>query len=217
MRRVSLFKKKEVKTTINAINLQSSGEKTIIKVLNVLLIIIVICTIMISVDYINVKKYKKGPYFAIPLITYNDGGTKVYYGLGYKVIKYKQKVGRRDMVIGSWFMSYSASPTVATPIDLALTFRDNPDASYKKFKGRFVKITATLEETNLDSNEALIKYQDPDGGNYTLDIICKMAKGEDVINNIVGSEVTVIGTIDKYSVQTNTSPNKLTIKDAFIE
>ena len=214
---MSLFKKKEVKTTINAINLQSTGEKSIIKIINVLLILIIIITIMVSVDYINVKKYKKGPYFAIPIKTYDDGGTKEYFGLGYKVIKYHQEVGRRDMVIGSWFMNYSASPTEATPIDLALIFRDNPDESYKQFKGRFVKITATLEETHLDSNQALIKYQDPDGGNYTLDIICKMAEGQDVINNIVGTEVTVIGTIDKYSVQTKTSPNKLTIKDAFME
>ena len=44
-----------------------------------------------------------------------------------------------------------------------------------------------------------------------------MAKGEDVINNIVGEEVTVLGTIDKYSVQTKSAPNRLIIKDAFIK
>ena len=33
---------------------------------------------------------------------YKDGGTKEYYGLGYKVIKYNQIEGRRDTQIGLW-------------------------------------------------------------------------------------------------------------------
>ena len=43
-----------------------------------------------------------------------------------------------------------------------------------------------------------------------------MAEGENVINNIVGTDVIVLGTVDTYSVQTKNSPNKLIIKDAFI-
>ena len=39
--------------------------------------------------------------------TYNDGGTKIYYGLGYKVIKYHQTQGRRDMEIGNWSLKYN--------------------------------------------------------------------------------------------------------------
>ncbi len=213
---MNLFKKSQDDTTkINEITFQSNNEKIILKIINVLIIIIIIVTIVNTIDSICVKKYNKGPYFAIPFTTYNDGGTKVYYGLGYKVIKYNQTQGRRDTQMGSWFLRYSTSPTSVEPIDLALEFRDNPDKSYDKYKGRFLKITAKLDEVDLDANEAIIKYTDKDE-KYTLEIICKMAKGEDVINNIVGTDVVVLGTVDKYSVQTKTSPNKLIIKDAFI-
>ncbi len=211
---MKLFEKKN-NDTDNDFKLPSNNKKIVVNILNVLVVIIIIVAIVNTIDSICVKKYNKGPYFAIPLTTYNDGGTKVYYGLGYKVIKYHQTQGRRDTQMGGWFLNYSASPTSVEPIDLALEFRDNPDDSYKKYKGRFLKISAKLEEVDLDANEATVKYTDKDK-KYTLEIICKMAEGEDVINNIVGTDVVVLGTVDTYSVQTKTSPNRLIIKDAFI-
>ena len=213
---MNLFQKKTNDTTkINEINFGSKSEKIVFKLLNIFIIIIIIVTIVNTIDSICVKKYNKGPFFAIPFTVYKDGGTKVYYGLGYKVIKYHQTQGRRDTQMGSWFLRYSSSPTSVEPIDLALEFRDNPNKSYKKYKGSFLKISAKLDEIDLDANEAIIKYTDKDK-KYTLEIVCKMAEGEDVINNIVGTDVVVLGTVDTYSVQTKKSPNKLIIKDAFI-
>ena len=42
--------------------------------------------VMVTVDVVGVSRYNKGPFFAIKTKTYNDGGTKEYYGIGYKAI-----------------------------------------------------------------------------------------------------------------------------------
>ena len=58
------------------------------KIINAVFGIIIVLLIMTAVDVIAVARYDSGPFFAINLKTYKDGGTKVYYGLGYKVINY---------------------------------------------------------------------------------------------------------------------------------
>lgn len=210
-----LTKTKDAVNKINEIKLQSKQEKMIIKLLNIILIIVVVAVILTSIDTVCVKKYNKGPYFAIQMKRYDDGGTKEYYGIGYKIIKYHQEQGRRDTVMGSWFLQYSTIPTTTTPVDLALSFRDDPDGTFSKLKGRFLKIEGTLDKVNLDQNKARIRFVDEDKS-YSLDIICKMAEGEDVINNIVGTDVVVLGTVENYKVQTKDKVNQLIIKDAFI-
>ena len=80
------------------------------KIINIIFILIIIIIIIITTDVILVGKYNKGPIFAIPLKEYKDGGTKEYYGLGYKVIKYKQLQGRKDKVIGTYKLKYNTTP-----------------------------------------------------------------------------------------------------------
>ena len=57
-------------------------------------------------DILLVTKKKIGPFLAINTKTYNDGGTKEYYGLGYKVIDFNMLNGYDEIKIGSWFMKY---------------------------------------------------------------------------------------------------------------
>lgn len=52
------------------------------------IILIVWATFYIT-DF-TLSKFSKRPIFAIPGATYKDGGTREYYGLGYKVIKYNK-------------------------------------------------------------------------------------------------------------------------------
>ena len=74
-------------------------------IINIIFSIIVILIIMVAIDIICVSRYNKGPFFAIPTHTYKDGGTKEYYGLGYKVIKYHQIQGRRERELGSYSLN----------------------------------------------------------------------------------------------------------------
>ena len=46
----------------------------------------------------NLAKEDHPPNFSLLTEVYKDGGTKVYTGIGYKVIDYNQLDGRKDVV-----------------------------------------------------------------------------------------------------------------------
>jgi len=61
---------------------------------------------IVTVDYLRAQN-DQAPIFAIQSVTYKDGGTKVYLGLGYKVIRYHVIDGRQDTDFGTWFITYN--------------------------------------------------------------------------------------------------------------
>jgi len=79
-------------------------------------------TIMISTDVICVSRFNVGPFFALPLHTYKDGGSRAYYGIGYKVIQYNQIQGRRDKELGFWNLKYNTNAINIKDLDLAIDF-----------------------------------------------------------------------------------------------
>ena len=148
---------------------------------NIIIIIIIALVIMIATDIVMVTKYDKGPYFAIRTKTYDDGGTQVFYGLGYKVIKYHQEKGRRDTKLGFWTMKYSDQATEISTLDLAIEFRNNPEKTAKKFAGQFVKMTGTIYK--IKDNKLILRYKDPDKI-YTLKVNCSVFEVELPIQHI---------------------------------
>lgn len=87
-------------------------EKTVVILLGVF---VLMALTFFVIDYIRVKKEEK-PLFCINLATYTDGGTKVYYGLGYKIIDFHKMLELNEnskkmnyyseIKIGTWFMDY---------------------------------------------------------------------------------------------------------------
>ncbi len=73
-----------------------------LKVLLSFLGIIIIACIFFTFD-INRVKNKKNPIFCINYATYKDGGTKMYLGLGYKIIQYSTG----NVEIGTIFLKYN--------------------------------------------------------------------------------------------------------------
>lgn len=61
-----------------------------------------------SID-LGLALFDRAPLFAVEVKTYKDGGTKVYYGLGYKVIRYHVIDGRQDTDFGTWFIQYRST------------------------------------------------------------------------------------------------------------
>lgn len=187
------------------------------KIINTVFIIIMIIMIMISVDVICVARYNTGPFFAVRTNVYDDGGSKVYYGIGYKVIKYNQVQGRRDIEIGLWNLPYNTEPTNLKDLDLAIEFTNNPKETYEKYYKKFVRIESTLYEVDEENNKIKIGYQD-EGEKYTLDIICKMADKETNISDFKEKEkITIIGTITKFTQKDSKNPNNLYINNCFAE
>ncbi|MBT2682269.1 hypothetical protein [Bacillus sp. ISL-37] len=66
-------------------------------------VLVIASLIMIGRDYYLTKE-DRPPNFSIQADTYKDGGTKVYLGLGYKVIDYNQLDGRKDVVFIPFYL-----------------------------------------------------------------------------------------------------------------
>jgi len=194
-----------------------NSRKKIKLIINIIFVLIILSLTMIAVDIISVARYNKGPYFAINTKTYKDGGSKEYYGIGYKVIKYNQVQGRRDMQIGTWSMPYSTEPTDISDLDLAIEFTEQPIESYEKYYKKFVRINSTLHKTDKKNNKIILGYEDKDG-KYTLEIHCTMADKKSNINELKeDKEITIIGTVSNFELKDKKSNNKLYINNCFAE
>ena len=181
---------------------------------NIIFIIIIALGIVIAIDVICVTKYDKGPYFAIRTKTYDDGGTEEFYGLGYKVIKYHQEQGRRDTKLGFWTMPYSVEPTEISALDLAIEFRNDPEKTANKYAGQFMRVTGRIYKIN--DNELILRYKDPDDA-YTLKIKCPMAEKTDLSDLKEDMEITVLGTIDNFTLATEKTSNSANMSNCFTE
>ena len=172
--------------------------------------------IMVTIDVISVSRYNSGPFFAIKTAHYKDGGTKVYTGLGYKVIKYNQIQGRRDTVIGSWALKYSVEPTEVDSIDLAIEYKTDTLKTYEKYNTKFLRISGTYQSYNKKNKTLTFGYIDPDGS-YTLNIVCKMAKDTTIKEYEKDDSITVIGTAYDFKQKDKKNPNTLYINNCFAE
>lgn len=171
--------------------------------------------IIIGVDVICIAKYNTGPFFAIKTTTYKDGGTKVYYGLGYKVIKYNQIEGRRDTQIGFWNLPYNTTPTEIQDIDLAIEFQNKPKETGAKYYKQYLAISSKIKSIDKQENQITLEYTDPDG-KYTLQIVCPLASEPNAIIEFTEQqEVTVKGTVYKFALKDDKQPNTVYLKDCF--
>lgn len=194
-----------------------ANSENFMKIFNIVFIVAMLVMLIICVDVICVTKYNVGPLFAIKTKTYKDGGTKEYYGLGYKVIKYKEINGRQDVQIGFWGMKYSTEPIIIEDVDLAIEFQNKPEQTANKYYKQYVMITSIIKEIDKEDNEIVLEYTDPDN-KYTLEIECEMASDISLLDNYkVKDKVSIKGTIYKFSVREDDDSNSVTISNCFVE
>ena len=185
------------------------------KIINICFAIIMAILIMVAIDVISVGRYNRGPYFAVQTKEYDDGGTKEYVGLGYKVIDYNQMNGRQDKVIGSFSLEYNTDVLEVKDIDLAIEFTANEEKAYRNYYKNFVRIESKLKSMDFDNNTIVFGYVD-EGGKYSLEMTCNMAsEKEELVNIDVDQEVYVTGTITNYKFKTDKTTGKLILSDCF--
>lgn len=179
------------------------NKKTILnKIMNIIFILLFVLFALAIIDIICVTKFEKGPFFAIPIHTYDDGGTKEYYGLGYKVIKYNQTQGRRDTELGTWSLKYDVDPEYVEMIDLAIDFQNDPEITFDSYYKKLLVVTGNLKKINKDKNEITLEYLDEDG-KYTTELICKMETEKDKLDLLEPNyETSVMGTMMDYHDKT---------------
>lgn len=191
--------------------------KKLFIIIGIILVLILVPATMIITDVIRVSKYKQTPLFAVITKTHKDGGTKEYTGLGYKVIKYNQKQGRRDIEIGTWNLKYNNDILEAEAIDLAIEFTENEANSYEKYKGKFMRISGVLSNVSMNENTITISYIDEDG-KYNFDILCDMASDTDKLKEFeTNIRITAIGTVSNYEFKTPDSNATLHLSNCFAE
>ena len=181
-------------------------EKKIKKISTIIMIVIIVIGVLVTTDILLVTKVGVGPFLAINTKTYDDGGTKEYYGLGYKVIKYNQKVGRRDTVIGSWGIKYNTNPETFTIRELAYSIiNDN-----NNHIGEFIRLTGTISSKNNKNNTVTLKFTDDIDGKYDLTVKANLlSKNIKKLNK--NAPISLIGVIKSYDNKT------LTIENVFAE
>lgn len=177
---------------------------------NIILIIVLLIIAFITIDVIRVKKYDKLPLFAIPLKTYDDGGTKAYYGLGYKVFDYYKLQGKKGKEIGTWFMKYNTKPDYTlNAIDLAIEVNTNEEKAFKKYYNKYIQVDSTLKSIEKSSNEITTGYEDEDN-KYTLDIVCSMSSAKEELKYLeVDNKTKIVGTVKEFDYETGTNPSTL--------
>lgn len=196
---------------------EKKSHKKLFIILGIILVLILVPATMIITDVIRVTKHKQTPLFAVVTKTHKDGGTKEYTGLGYKVIKYNQKQGRRDIEIGTWNLKYNNDILEAEAIDLAIEFTENEADSYEKYKGKFMRISGVLSNVSMNENTITISYIDEDG-KYTFDILCDMASDTDKLKEFETSiRITAIGTVSNYDFKSPDSNATLHLSNCFAE
>ena len=187
------------------------------KILNISFGLLLFLLILVILDIILVTQFDRGPYFAVLTKKYEDGGTREYCGLGYKVIKYHQVQGRRDTTIGFWSLKYNTQAITTQDLDLAIEFVDNQDTAKTKYMKKFMRIISTLQEVDLEKHEITLNYLDEDG-KYSLDIICNVVEDQENIDSLeIGKETTIIGTMDSFLSKTEKNNNRVYISNCFVE
>ena len=185
------------------------------KIINIVFIVLLVILCLVSIDIVLVSKYEKGPLFAVPTKVYTDGGTKEYIGLGYKVINYNQKQGRRDMEVGTWGLKYNTRPVSVTDLDLALEFGKEPKQAIKRYYGKFLRVTGVVKDVDKKSNQILLEFVDDDG-KYKLDINCTMAdKDNDIKTYKKGDYVYILGTLTDFKQANKVVPNTVFMENVF--
>lgn len=168
-----------------------------LKVLNFFLILVMAGAFLVVFDVVMVTKFNVGPIFAIKVKTYNDGGTKEYAGIFYKVIKYKQTNGRHDMVLGSYKLSYSGEVYKKSVLDLAILYRDD-FTNFSLLEGKYVVVTGKVLRVSKEKQVVKLIYEDSDNKYQTI-VTFKMDKDANYDGLKKGNIVKIAGVLDDYS------------------
>ena len=174
-----------------------SGGGIMLKVLNFFLSLVMAGAFLVVFDVVMVTKFNVGPIFAIKVKTYNDGGTKEYAGIFYKVIKYKQTNGRHDMVLGSYKLSYSGEVYKKSVLDLAILYRDD-FTNFSLLEGKYVVVTGKVLRVSKEKQVVKLIYEDSDNKYQTI-VTFKMDKDANYDELKKGNIVKIAGVLDDYS------------------
>ena len=191
-------------------------EKKLKKKFTIIMIVALVLGTLIFIDILVANYTSVGPFLAVKVKTHHDSRTKEYYGLGYKVIKYRVKDGRNTTVVGSWTLKYDPTTKATTVEELGISFRNNTKEALKDSYKQFFIVTGKIDSIDKTNKKVVLIYEDKDGGNYTT-------KAEFYLKNISklkkyskGDTITISGTFTKYTPKKNNIVRTLSFNNGTI-
>lgn len=178
-------------------------EKKLKKKFTIIMIVALVLGTLIFIDILVANYTNAGPFLAVKVKTHNDGGTKEYYGLGYKVIKYRVKDGRNTTVVGSWTLKYDPTTKATTVEELGISFRNNTKEALKDSYKQFFIVTGKIDSIDKTNKKVVLIYEDKDGGNYTTKAEFYLKNISKLKNYSKGDTITISGTFTKYTPKKN--------------
>ena len=178
-------------------------EKKLKKRFTIIMIVALVLGTLIFIDILVANYTSVGPFLAVKVKTHNDGGTKEYYGLGYKVIKYKVEDGRNTTVVGSWTLKYDPTSKASTVEELGISFRNNTKEALKNSYKQFFIVTGKIDSIDKTNKKVVLIYEDKDGGNYTTKAEFYLKNISKLKNYSKGDTITISGTFTKYTPKKN--------------
>lgn len=188
--------------------------KKFIKIfLCILVIIILISIIFFSIDYIRVKNNKQ-PILCIEKGMIQDGGTKVYIGLGYKIIAFNRLNGYNETKFGTWAMKYTDFEKEYNYLNSTQDLPEILPIEEMIKKGYFV-ITCDNKIYNKDILDKFIKNTEINATNRIEDSIRIINYNIDGYPTVYDLEYTIGGPYSGYiltidATRNNITPNNIT-------
>lgn len=192
-------------------------EKKLKKKFTIIMIVALVLGTLIFIDILVANYTSVGPFLAVKVKTHNDGGTKEYYGLGYKVIKYKVKDGRNTTVVGSWTLKYDPTTKATTVEELGISFKNNSKEALKNSYKQFFIVTGKIDSIDKTNKKVVLIYEDKDGGNYTTKAEFYLKNISKLKNYSKGDTITISGTFTKYTPKKNNIVRTITFNNCFID
>lgn len=191
-------------------------EKKLKKKFTIIMIVALVLGTLIFIDILVANYTSVGPFLAVKVKTHNDGGTKEYYGLGYKVIKYRVKDGRNTTVVGSWTLKYDPTSKASTVEELGISFRNNTKEALKNSYKQFFIVTGKIDSIDKTNKKVVLIYEDKDGGNYTTKAEFYLKNMSKLKKYSKGDTITISGTFTKYTPKNSNVARTVTFNNCTV-
>ena len=165
-------------------------------IIGIILIIFFIGLITFTVDNARIGTGKT-PVASILVHHHKDGGTKEYYGIGYKIIAYNKLNGYKKSHIGTYNLQYDS--TLGEESELA----DISKQSIEKMNGEKLKDTVEFTSKEIKNKDKFLSFLDSvaekDVKRHELNFITTTIEGDDIKHTLVYENNAMFYTVDRRS------------------
>ena len=163
-------------------------------IFGLILIIFFIGVITFTIDNARIGTGKT-PVASIKLFHHKDGGTKEYYGVGYKIIAYNKLNGYKKSHIGTYMLKYD--DTLGEESELAALCKK----SVEKMNEEKLKNTVEFNAKEIKNKDKFLLFIDAvaakDPKRHELNFITKSKAGKDIKHTLIYENSEMFYTIDK--------------------